>query len=57
MTTPANLSMECTVGREPGYQDVHAMCRQTRDVSLPHSTGILLIARCTCTCTCHKESA
>ncbi|MDX3453764.1 hypothetical protein PV396_17690 [Streptomyces sp. ME02-8801-2C] len=55
MTAPANLSTECTVGREPGYQNVHAMCRQTRDVSLPHSTGILLIARCTCTC--HKESA
>ncbi|WP_086809782.1 hypothetical protein [Streptomyces reticuliscabiei] len=54
MTATENLSTECTVGREPGYQNIHAMCRQTEDVPLPHSTGILLVARCTCTC--HTEA-
>ena len=51
MTTQEQpLSPECTLGRQPAYRDVHAQCRQTRDVPLPHSTGILLVARCTCTC-------
>lgn len=51
MTTTADtLSAECTLGQKPGYQDVHAMCRQTKDVPLPHSTGILLVHRCRCTC-------
>lgn len=50
MTGPENLSTECTLGRKPGYGDVHAWCRQTKDVPLPHSTGILLVRRCRCTC-------
>ncbi len=49
-----NLSVECTLGSQDGYQDVHDRCRQTRDVPLPHSTGILLVARCRCTC--HREA-
>lgn len=48
--TAQNLSVECTLGRQAAYRDVHAQCRQTRDVPLPHSTRILLVARCTCTC-------
>jgi len=44
------LSAECTLARQPGYGNVHAMCRQTKDVPLPHSTGILLVQRCRCSC-------
>lgn len=44
------LSAECTLGQQPGYKDVHRECRQTEDVSLPHSNGILLVARCGCAC-------
>ncbi|WP_329223213.1 DUF6415 family natural product biosynthesis protein [Streptomyces sp. NBC_01485] len=31
-------------------EDMHAWCRQTKDVPLPHSTGILLVPRCRCSC-------
>lgn len=48
------LSAECTVGKRPEYEGMHARCRQTKDIPLPHSTGILLAARCRCAC--HKES-
>jgi hypothetical protein len=44
------ISAECALGKKPGYDGVHTMCRQTEDVPLPHSTGILLQSRCTCTC-------
>lgn len=55
MTTAADtLSAECTLGRQPGYETVHAMCRQTKDVPLPHATGILLVERCRCIC--HQET-
>lgn len=54
MSAPAaedvGLSAECAVGQQPGYEDLHAMCRQTKDVPLPHSNGLLLVARCRCTC-------
>jgi len=50
MTASQNLSAECALGSKPGYEDVHAWCRQTKDVPLPHSTGILLVHRCCCTC-------
>ncbi|MFI5801054.1 hypothetical protein [Streptomyces sp. NPDC051677] len=49
-TATEALSVECTLARKPGYEDVHAWCRQTKDVPLPHSTGILLVRRCTCSC-------
>ena len=55
MTAPTTaddvtLSAECTVGQRPDYTDMHARCRQAKDVPLPHSNGILLIARCRCSC-------
>lgn len=50
MTTAEDLSAECTLGRQPAYRNVHAQCRQTKDVPLPHSTGILLVRRCSCSC-------
>jgi hypothetical protein len=45
-----NLSAECAVARTPGYEDLHGQCRQTRDIPLPHSTGVVLVPRCHCTC-------
>lgn len=51
MTTAADtLSAECTVARRPGYGDLHGRCRQTQDIPLPHSTGVVLVHRCRCTC-------
>jgi hypothetical protein len=49
-TDTATLSAECTVGKMPDYTDMHDRCRQTEDIPLPHSTGILLLPRCRCTC-------
>lgn len=43
-------SAECTVGQRPEYADLHASCRQTKDVPLPHGGGLLLLRRCGCTC-------
>ncbi|GEC06578.1 hypothetical protein SSP24_42330 [Streptomyces spinoverrucosus] len=54
MTAPATerapLSAECTLARAPGYSELHRDCRQTQDIPLPHSTGILLQRRCGCSC-------
>ncbi|MDW4908981.1 hypothetical protein RB628_27495 [Streptomyces sp. ADMS] len=44
------MSAECAVALRPEYEGVHATCRQTEDIPLPHSTGILLQARCRCAC-------
>ncbi|MGW0584354.1 hypothetical protein ACWD25_52610 [Streptomyces sp. NPDC002920] len=55
VTGTDSLSAECTLGRQPGYEGVHAMCRQTQDVPLPHSTGVLLVPRCRCSC--HRASS
>jgi len=44
------MSAECAVAQRPGYKDLHADCRQTKDVPLPGGGGILLVPRCTCTC-------
>lgn len=49
------LSAECTLAKHPDYPDMHGRCRQTEDVPLPHSTGILLWPRCRCTC--HTQTA
>ena len=49
-TEAPNLSAECTVGNLPDYTDMHGRCRQTKDISLPHGTGVLYQARCRCTC-------
>ncbi|MFI5799285.1 hypothetical protein [Streptomyces sp. NPDC051677] len=51
--TTETLSAECTLARTPGYEDVHAWCRQLDDVPLPHSTRVLLVHRCRCSC--HRQ--
>ncbi|WP_155055094.1 hypothetical protein [Streptomyces blattellae] len=49
-TEEVTLSAECTLARQPDYLDLHADCRQTEDVPMPHARGILLVHRCRCTC-------
>lgn len=52
-TTTADLerrSAECALAAQPGYEDLHRTCRQTKDIPLPHAIGILLVPRCTCWC-------
>ncbi|MGW0824685.1 hypothetical protein [Streptomyces sp. NPDC002845] len=44
------LSAWCAVAEQPGYENLHADCRQTRDVPLPHYPSILLQRRCGCAC-------
>ncbi|WP_434091122.1 hypothetical protein [Streptomyces flaveus] len=44
------LSAECTLAQRPDYAHLHTSCRQTEDVPLPHSVGILLVHRCACPC-------
>ncbi|MFR9798691.1 hypothetical protein ACL02U_22765 [Streptomyces sp. MS06] len=46
----AFMSPECGVAVRPGYEDLHARCRQTEDVPLPYAVGLLLVHRCTCLC-------
>ncbi|GHE66132.1 hypothetical protein GCM10017771_89700 [Streptomyces capitiformicae] len=42
---------ECTVAEfGPEYADLHADCRQPKDVPLIHSGRILLVHRCRCAC-------
>ncbi|MFF8231575.1 hypothetical protein [Streptomyces caelestis] len=43
-------SPECALAARPGYEDLHAHCRQTRDLPLPFAFGILLQPRCECAC-------
>ncbi|CAM5689010.1 hypothetical protein SAURM35S_00879 [Streptomyces aurantiogriseus] len=46
---PRELSPECTLACEPGYEDVHGACRRLSDIPLPHSGGRLpLLRRCAC---------
>lgn len=52
-TDTENLSAECVVARTPGYKDLHGQCRQTRDIPVPHSNGVVLVPRCVCSC--HKR--
>lgn len=51
--TEAELSAECMLAKRRGYGDLHGQCRQTKDVPLPHSYGVLLVRRCRCTC--HRQ--
>lgn len=45
------MSAECALAaRGPGYESLHVACRQTKDIPLPHSLGVLLVRRCTCLC-------
>ncbi|MFI2431351.1 hypothetical protein [Streptomyces sp. NPDC018693] len=46
----SRLSAECTVAREDGFEDLHARCRRTEDVPLPHGRGLVLVPRCPCPC-------
>ncbi|MGW3652222.1 hypothetical protein [Streptomyces sp. NPDC000878] len=46
----SRMSAECAVALRPEYKTMHADCRQTEDIPLPHSTGILLRPRCRCVC-------
>jgi hypothetical protein len=52
---PPVLSAECALAAQPGYGGLHATCRQTRDIPLPHSNGIVLVPRCGCHC--HARAA
>lgn len=45
----AELSPECAVSQQPGYEDGHQRCQQV-DIPLPHAKGILLQRRCECAC-------
>ncbi|WP_158973341.1 hypothetical protein [Streptomyces griseus] len=44
------LSPECTLARQPGYEDVHGACRRLTDIPLPYGGGLLLVRRCDCAC-------
>jgi hypothetical protein len=44
------LSAECTVARQAGYESLHKRCKSERNISLPYSTGVLLVKACTCRC-------
>ncbi len=55
-THPSPLTVECTLVLRPEYEGMHAKCRQIKDIPLPHSAGILLLARCRCRCTCHERA-
>ncbi|MGW4320355.1 hypothetical protein ACWEMW_14340 [Streptomyces sp. NPDC004684] len=44
----STMSAECALAQQPGYKDLHRQCRQTKDIPLPHSSGLLPVHRCTC---------
>ncbi|MGF1237105.1 hypothetical protein ACQSME_07565 [Streptomyces sp. 2-6] len=44
----STMSAECALAQQPGYKDLHRQCRQTKDIPLPYSSGLLLVHRCTC---------
>jgi hypothetical protein len=46
--TAIALSAECVLARNPGCRCLHAQCRQLKDVPLPHTKRVLLVARCYC---------
>ena len=55
MTAPtaelSTRSAECQLAAQGwDYRDLHGSCRQTKDIPLPHSSGILLVRRCGCSC-------
>ncbi|MHB9861704.1 hypothetical protein [Streptomyces sp. YIM S03343] len=54
-TAPVVLSEHCALASRFGYGGLHADCRQTRDIPLPHSDGIVLVPRCGCRC--HASAA
>lgn len=49
--TDAEWSAECALAAQRSeYRDLHAICRRTEGIPLPHASGILLQRRCGCTC-------
>lgn len=44
------LSAECRLAQRREYRSLHGQCRQTKNVPLPHSRGLLLQRRCGCSC-------
>ncbi len=44
------MSPECALAGRDGYEGLHKDCKQIADVPLPHSRGIVLVARCSCAC-------
>ncbi|MEU3252883.1 hypothetical protein [Streptomyces sp. NPDC006997] len=49
--TAVERSAECALAAQrPEYRDLHATCRRTEDIPLPHSRGVLLVPRCRCAC-------
>jgi hypothetical protein len=53
-TAAQELSAECRLAQRPDYRTLHRECRQTSDIPLPYSRGILLVRRCGCTC--HQQA-
>ncbi|UUU22283.1 hypothetical protein [Streptomyces sp. DSM 40750] len=51
---PEWRSAECAVAVRPGFEYLHGQCRQTADVPLPGTVGVLLMHRCPCSC--HGQS-
>ncbi|WP_155060142.1 hypothetical protein [Streptomyces blattellae] len=49
------MSAECALAQRPEFGTFHGGCRQTRDIPLPYSRGLLLMRRCPCAC--HAEGA
>ena len=49
-TEERTLSAECALGQRRGYGAVHDLCRDVKDIPLPHGGGILLQKRCGCVC-------
>ncbi|MFE6284925.1 hypothetical protein [Streptomyces sp. NPDC057877] len=55
---PAERSAECALAtRRPEYRTLHADCRRTEDIPLPHGGGILLQPRCGCACHASREGS
>ncbi|MGW0820103.1 hypothetical protein [Streptomyces sp. NPDC002845] len=50
VTGRAPLSAHCDVAQRPEYKHLHAECRRTKDIPLPHYSTVLLVRRCGCTC-------
>lgn len=50
-------STECALAARPDYAGLHADCRQTKNIPLPHSSGVLLIHRCTCPCHAYERKS
>ncbi|MFB8772966.1 hypothetical protein [Streptomyces broussonetiae] len=44
-------SAECALATQRlEHRRLHAACRRTEDIPLPHSRGLLLVRRCGCDC-------